>query len=57
MLCTKTKNIYIFLISNENFIKKQKTANPSILGMYYGGINQKLRLQRLSKTGREEQEK
>ena len=31
---------FFFLISNENFIKKQKTANPSTLGMYYGGINQ-----------------
>ena len=48
---------FFFLISNENFIKKRKTANPSTLGMYYGGINQKPRLQRSSKTGRKEQEK
>ena len=32
--------IFFFLINNENFIKKRKTANPSTLGMYYGGINQ-----------------
>ena len=50
-------NYCFFFISNENFIKKQKTANPSTLGMYYGGLNQKPRLQRSSKTGREEQEK
>ena len=35
-----TINIYFFFISNENFIKKRKTANPSTFGMYYGGINQ-----------------
>ena len=29
-----------FLLSNENIIKKRKTANSSTLGMYYGGINQ-----------------
>ena len=46
-----------FLVSNENFIKKRKTANPSTLGMYYGGINQWPRLQQSSKAGREEQVK
>ena len=48
---------FFFLVSNENFIKKRKTANPSTLGMYYGGINQRPRLQQSSKAGREEQEK
>ena len=48
---------FFFLISNENFIKKRKTANPSTLRMYYGGTNQWPRLQRSSKAKREEQEK
>ena len=46
MLCQgkETKGAFnkelFFLISNENIIKKRKTANSSTLGMYYGGINQ-----------------
>ena len=39
----------------ENFINKE--ANPSTLGMYYGGKNHEPKLQRSSKTGKEKQEK
>ena len=56
LLCLSCLFFFFFLISNENFIKKRKTTTPSTLGMYYGGINQYPRLQRSSKTGREEQE-
>ena len=34
-----------------------KKANPSTFRMYYGGTNQEPKLQRSSKTRREEQEK
>ena len=47
---------FFFDRQRKNFIKK-KIANPSTLGMYYGGKNQEPKLQWSSKTGREKQEK
>ena len=56
-LCTpKCSGFFFFDRQRKNFIKK-KIANPSTLGMYYGGKNQEPKLQWSSKTGREKQEK
>ena len=43
---TNPYNLFFFLIGNETILLiKKKVANPSTLGMYYGGKNQELKLQ------------
>ena len=43
-MSSKMGRDFFFLISNENFIKKLKTANPSTLGMYYWGHKSKTKI-------------
>ena len=57
VIYNKRKKLFFFFFIDNVKILLKKSVKPSTLGMYYGGTNQEPKLQRSSKTGREEQEK